>query len=109
MSKAKEDIFAALAQQEERISFAGHTLVVRELASAADVIGIENDDSLTYSFVVKCTFDEAGEPLFTDEDIPRLKACAKAKLLPIIKAVSRVNGFWVKENVKNSEAAPGSG
>lgn len=105
----KQAILAALAPQEERLELWGHTLVIRELASAADVVRVEDDDNLTYHFIVRCTFDEAGEPLFTDDDIPQLKACSKAKLLPIIEAVSRVNGLWVNGNAKNSEAAPCSG
>ena len=105
----KEDIFAALAPREERLELGGHTLIVREIASAADVVVFQDNADMTYKLIVRCVFDEAGEAVFTDGDIARLKSGAKAKLLPLIQAVSRVNGYAIEENLKNSAAAPGDG
>lgn len=103
------ELLEAIKPREERVTLGAHTLVVRELACAADIAAFQDNADMTYKLIVRCTFDEAGEPAFTDEDIPALKAGAKATLLPLIAAVTRVNGFAFEENVKNSAADPGAG
>jgi len=102
----RTEIIAALAVREERFELAGKTLVARELASAADVAAFADNEDLAYKLLVRCVFTEAGEPVFTDEDIPALKASAKSRLAPATRAVNRVNGFDVEDSVKNSAAAP---
>ena len=105
----REELLKAIQPREERITLGPHTLVVRELAAAADIAAFQDNADMTYKLIVRCTFDETGEPAFTDEDITALKAGSKLTLLPLITAVTRVNGFALEENVKNSAAAPGDG
>ena len=105
----RRELSEAIKPREERIEFGGLTLIVRELATSADVTAFQDNADMTYKLVVRSTFDEAGEPAFSDEDIPALKAGAKFALLPLITAVTRVNGFALEKNVKNSAAAPGAG
>lgn len=100
------ELIAALAPREERITLAGHALVVRELAVAADVSAMQDNVDLTWKLVVRCVFDEAGAAVFTDADIPALKAGSKARLQPLINAVVRVNGMDIEAEAKNSPAAP---
>ena len=105
----RQELIEAIKPHEERVELGGLTLIVRELACAADITAFQDNADMTYKLVVRSTFDEAGEPAFSDEDIPALKAGAKFALLPLINAVTRVNGFALKENIKNSAAAPGNG
>ena len=102
----REEIIAALAVREEAFELGGRKLFARELASAADVAAFVDNEDLGYKLLVRCVFDEAGNPVFTDEDIPALKASAKSRLAPALRAVNRVNGFDVEDSVKNSAAAP---
>lgn len=102
----REDLKALLAPREERVTLGSLVLVVREMASAADVAGMQDNVDLTYKLVVRCTFDEAGAAVFTDADIPALKAAGARQLMPLVAAVTRVNGFDVEADVKNSDAAP---
>jgi hypothetical protein len=101
-----EDIRAAIAPREERLELGGKTLVVKELACAADVAAFSEPEDMVYKLLVRCAFDESGALVFTDADIPMLKAGARRAMLPLIEAVNRVNGFDLEANVKNSEAAP---
>lgn len=101
------DLAEFLRPREERLSFAGRTLVVRELESAADVASMADNVDLAYKLMVRCVFDEAGAPVFTEADVPALRSGAKAKLLPLMEAVNRVNGFDTEGDSKNSAAAPG--
>jgi hypothetical protein len=104
-----QDILDAIKPREERVTLGGHVLVVREIAIAADVAFMQDNADLTYKLVVRCVFDEAGEPAFDESDIPGLKKAGKTKLLPLIEAVNRVNGFDIEHEAKNSSAAPADG
>ena len=101
-----KDLAEYLRPREERLAFAGRALVVRELESAADVAFMADNEDLSYKLLVRCVFDEAGAPVFTEADVVALKAGAKAKLLPLMEAVNRVNGFDTAGDAKNSGAVP---
>jgi len=87
----------------------GHTLIVRELETAADVAAFQDGADGAYKLLVRCTFFEDGSPAFADENIDAIKHASKRKIVSLIAAVTRVNGFDIEENVKNSAAVPGSG
>jgi hypothetical protein len=107
MTKSISDgILAALAPREEKLQFNGFDIVVRELPSAADVEGFRDGADADYKWLVRCTFTAKGEPVFTDAQIPALKQTARAKLMPLLTAVFRVNGLLPDEAAKNSEASP---
>ena len=101
------ELAAALQAREERIEFAGTLLLVRELETAADVAAFQQSDDLQLKLVVRCVFDMQGAAVFTDEDIPALRAAGRLKLAPLMAAVTRVNGFDTEAEAKNSGAAPG--
>lgn len=100
--------------REERITFGGRPLIVRELHSAAEVGTGKDDPDIFYRLMVCCIYEaeevtpgvfQAGPQALTVDDIPHLKAGSRKKLAPLIHAVQRVNGLDVEEEVKNSEAA----
>lgn len=105
----REELLAALAPREEKLELGGQRLVARELESAADVEAFKDGVDFTYKLIVRCTFGEDGERAFSDEDIPALKKASNKKLGPLVKAVHRVNGLLVEDEVKNSEAGTGAG
>lgn len=102
-----KDLLEVLRIREEQVELGGHKLVVRELQSAADVAALADNQDLGYKLLVRCVFDEAGAPAFTDDDIPALKAGSKSRLAPLMAAVTRVNGFDSEANAKNSAAVQG--
>ena len=112
-----EDLLEAIRPREERVKLGGRVLVVKELATAADVASMRDNKDLDYKLVVRCVFlgepgaepDSwvAGPPAFAEDDIPALKAGAKTKLVPLLEAVNRVNGFDIEAEEKNSAAVPG--
>ena len=95
-----------LRSREQTVELGPHKLVVRELASAADLTDAPGGEDLAWLLLVRCTFAEDGSPAFTAGDIPALKAASKWKLGPLIAAVNRVNGFNVEAEAKNSDAVP---
>lgn len=104
----RADLLAAIKPREEPVTLGPHKLVVRELAIAADVVALQDNVDMTYKLAVRCVLDAAtGEPIWTDEDIPALKAGAKFAMLPVMEAVQRVNGLSIEDNEKKSEASPG--
>lgn len=106
----KEELAKYIAPREERLTFGGVKLVVRELGTAADGLAFKTSGDTEQKFIVRCVFiDETGEPAFSDEDIPALKLASRLKMLPVIEAVNRVMGFDLAEEVKNSAAAPSAG
>jgi hypothetical protein len=86
----------------------GHAVIVREPRTDEDTtdLGEAPEDSF-YRFMVRCTYDEAGERVFTFDDIPFLKSSGKIKLAPLVRAVNRMLGS-VEDEVKNSAAGPSS-
>jgi hypothetical protein len=107
--KAKEQLFEALAPREERVEILGRALIVRELESAADTAAFLDNADMSWKMIVRCVFREDGQPMFGDDDIPRLKRTAKLRLKPLSDAVLRVNGLDVDGAEKNSGAGPGAG
>lgn len=105
----REDLKAFLAPREERITFAGVELLVRELETAAEFEQVSDDVDWRFLVMVKCVFLPNGEPAFTRDDIADLKKSSRTKLLPIVAAVNRVNGFQVEIEEKNSGAGPSAG
>lgn len=95
-----------LRTREQVVELGPHKLIVRELASAADMAGAASEEDLAWMLLVRCTFAEDGTPAFTVEDIPALKAASNWKLGPLVSAVNRVNGFNVEAEAKNSDAVP---
>lgn len=108
MSSLLEDILAEIKPREETVKLAGKQLVVREIPSATDLVSpdaVPGAPEPYWQIIVRSVFNEAGEPVFTDADVPALKAGSKGKLRPLFAAVNRVNGLDVEENAKNSDAA----
>jgi len=98
-----KDLQDFLEPAEERITFAGQQLLVRELDSLIDTAAMRDDVDTTWKLVVRCVFDPlSGAPVFTDEDIPALKRGARRKTLPLIHAVLRVCGQDIEAAEKNS-------
>ena len=102
----REDLLAFIAPREEEVMLDGKKLVVREWPVAADAAWFQDQQDTQFKFVVQCVFDEAGAQLFTSADIPAIKAGSSSKLMPLIAAVNRVNGFDLEHERKNSEAVP---
>lgn len=99
----RDSLLEALAPGEESLELLGHKLVVRELVSTPEDAEVLRDgvDNLP-KYIVRCTFDaETGAPVFSDADLPRLKAASPVKMLPLVRAVSRVNGWDRDDEVKN--------
>lgn len=100
-------LLAAMAPREEVLQILGHDVIVRELPSAADVEAFRDGADADYKYIVRCTFNTSGQQLFTDSQIPEMKKeTARAKLMPLLSAVFRVNGLLPDEAAKNSEASP---
>lgn len=106
MTPIADSIIAALAPREERITFEGHNLIVREVETAADTAVFQAEGDFLFKFVVASVLDEHGERVFTADHIPALRKLAKTRFLPLIKVVTRVNGLDGDEAEKNSGASP---
>lgn len=107
----RDELLKALAPREEKFDFLGQTVTLREMGSAQDTEKLRElaPMELTYRSLVHCVIGPDGNPVFTDADIPALKKASPSKLLPLIAAVARVNGFNIEAEEKNSEADPSSG
>lgn len=90
----------ALKPREERVELGGHVLVVREAGKFSDLAALKGKDDSVYRMLVLCTFAEDGTPAFTEADLADLKSCSQMRLLPLVEAVNRVNGFDLKDNEK---------
>lgn len=99
------DILEFLAPREEKIQFGGRTLVIKEMTSNTETESLRDKVDVSWKILVLCVFREDGTALFTNDDIPRLKASSTSKIAPLINAVNRVNGFNVEDEAKNSDAA----
>lgn len=104
-----DDIKKFIECREERLTFAGKKLVVRELEMAAEYEAVRDKKDAIYMMMLKCVLNEDGSPFFSPDDIPTLKRASQTKLLPIIQAVHRVMGEDAGEEIKNSDAAPAGG
>lgn len=103
------DLLKLLAAREERVTLQGVTLLVREVAAAADVSALANADDMIFKLIIACTFVESGDPAFTLDDMPRLKSASNVRLQPLMAAVLRVNGMDIEAEAKNSAASQESG
>jgi hypothetical protein len=98
-----------LAGREERVKFGKRTVIVRELASAAELPMLKDDSDATYRLLVRSVFEEDGEQTFTDDDIPKLKRASRRRVSDLLVAAARVNGLDGEVEAKNSDAAPSGG
>ena len=105
----RDDILSALEARQESVEFAGKQVTVRELDCVADLPSADNGLEFSLRLIVACVVDAQGAPVFTDEDLPRLRKSARKRIKPLIDAVMRVNGFSLESETKNSGAAPASG
>ena len=96
----KSALLALLAPRSEAVALGERVLTVRELSSAADTMAFADNADLSFKLLVRCVVDAAGEPVFADADIPALKESSRLRLLPLIEAVRRVNGFDAEDNEK---------
>jgi hypothetical protein len=100
-----DQLLEFLKPREEKVSLGGVTFHVKEMNGTVNTEALADGIDTTWKILVRCVFKEDGVQAFSDEDIPRLKASSKPKLVPLVNAVNRVNGFLVEEEVKNSAAA----
>lgn len=105
----REELLTFLARREERITLGGAPLIVRELTEEDDVAALADGVDTLFKYIVRSVFDEAGAPVFTDADIPRLKQAGRVRLRELAAAVGRVNGWLMEDEVKNSAAGPSAG
>lgn len=105
----REKALAALAPREEIVELGDLRVVLRELDSAADVSSLRDGADSGWKILVRSCFSEAGELLFTDDDIPTLKKGALARNKRLLEAAMRVNGELLDPEVKPSAAAPAGG
>ena len=59
-------------------------------------------------FLVAGVVDEAGRPIFTDDDLPRLDELPAAVVQPVVEAIARL-GKLTPEDMKELEKNSGSG
>ena len=105
-----DDFKNFIASREERITFGGKKLVVRELELASDSQEIKDKKDATFILLVQCVFNEEdGAPFFSMDDVPLIKKASQTKMIPLISALHRVMGYDIGEEVKNSDAAPSGG
>lgn len=105
----RDSLLKYLAAREELVEVGGHKVTVREIGPEVDTSAFRDGVDSLWKFITRSTFDEKGDPVFTDADIPALKLTAKIRLVPLIEAVSRVNRLNRDDEIKNSDAVPGSG
>lgn len=105
----RDEVMKFLAPREEKVKLGERTVIVRELGAAVDATALSEGGDAAWKFVVLCTFDADGSPVFTIDDVPALKASAKARVKSLVDAALRVNGFDEEHEIKNSEAGPGAG
>lgn len=103
----REKLLQFFAEREENVVMAGETYTVRTMPD--DAPPITGGENTLYEFIVRSTFAPDGQPAFTDDDIPTLKAAPDILKARLRRAVAIVNGFAEDEEEKNSEAGPSSG
>lgn len=110
MTTAKEAFFAAAPKlKTAEVKLDGQTLTIREmnvgerLAFEAAASGKPSGE-VALQAVVASVIDAEGNLTFSAEDIPRLKTLPPDTLLPIMRAVLKLNALTdqdVKELAKN--------
>ncbi|HXF67673.1 MAG TPA: hypothetical protein VNK67_13385 [Burkholderiales bacterium] len=86
----KAELLEALRRREERIEVAGHVLIVREPAAGDQLDDLSSDPDAAYKLIVACTYDADGNRVFTDDDIPALKAASRGYVKQIIEILNRM-------------------
>lgn len=109
----KEEIRKFIEPRSETIAWAGVKVVIRELDTAADLSAAPDPSDAAYWLLVRCAFYEDGTPVFAEADIEVLRSkkgkASTRKIAPLLRAVNRVNGLDLEDEVKNSVAGPGTG
>lgn len=104
-----DELMGFLRPRSEEVVLGNVTLTVRELPSDAETQSFRDSTDSIYKWIVRCTFAPDGNPVWTDDQIPSLKAAPQKKLAPLMMAVARVNGWDLKGDEGNSSAAQSSG
>lgn len=109
----KEEIRKFIEPRTETLTWAGQKIVVRELDTAAELGNQPDAEDAAYWLLVRCAFFEDDTPVFAESDIPLLRSkkgrVSTRKIAPLLRAVNRVNGLDLEDEVKNSGAGPGAG
>lgn len=109
----KEEIRKFIEPRSEKLTWAGVKVVVSELDTAAELGAQPDAEDAAYWLLVRCTFYEDGTHVFADTDIPILRSkkgkASSRKIAPLLRAVNRVNGLDLEDEVKNSGAGPSAG
>lgn len=104
------EILELIKTKEEAFVFCGKRMICREIAISEDLgvpIKTEEDQErlekeLVYRLAVRTVFYDVGKtvdehivgsPVFTDDDIEKLRAGGKTTVLPLFMVVRRVNGL----------------
>lgn len=97
-----------LRPREETVELGGQKITVREMATLEEFVSVsgKGPDAI-YTVIARCSYHADGKLVFSEADIEALKKLSKVKLLPLINAVNRVNGFDTEGDAKKSEATPG--
>lgn len=85
-----EEIFEAIKCREEKFEIAGRTVTVRSLAAGDATESLIDNPDAAYKLLTLCVFDEAGNRVFSDEDIPALKAASRGHVKALMEAVNRL-------------------
>jgi|GEM_PF-4447930 len=84
----REHFLNASAPQKFDIPAMGGVVFIKPL-SAEDVVGgVEND-----TMILKSVCDEKGHPVFTEADLPNIKAMKAGVFVGLLKAITKLNGF----------------
>lgn len=86
----KQELLDALKCREEKIEIAGRTVIVRELAAGDATESLIDNPDAAYKLLTLCVFDEAGNRIFSDDDIPALKATSRGYVKALMGVVNRI-------------------
>ncbi|HXF67674.1 MAG TPA: hypothetical protein VNK67_13390 [Burkholderiales bacterium] len=81
---------AGLSRREARVQIGGQILCVREPAAGDQLDDLSSDPDAAYKLIVTCTYDADGNRVFTDDDIPALKAASRGYVRRLVENISRV-------------------
>jgi len=112
----RDSLLAALELKREAVEVAGVKAFVTEL-NAKDFIefweaadkqfsGDDLKNGRRVMLVARCTVDESGVRVFTDEDVTALAAGSGAVVNALFAAAARLNGLIKDDEPKNSETSP---
>lgn len=98
LSKVDEPVYVS------EISAASFSEVLEKRAELKKSHGDKADHRLL--FVARCTVDEAGSRVFTDEDVGEIAKLSNSDVQTLFNAAAELNGLVSKEPEKNSETSP---